>query len=1426
MFGDFFESIGNFVSGHGFQNNKSRANEDAKNSQRSTTTTTVGVQRQVSTPKSLNSGALFANPITSQQILNTPEASVPNAPIARKPLFEDPTAMKKPVVVQKAVAANPVDNELETIYQQKRQAAIDREGKNLDWFAKNIYDRDWQKRAENAARVQATSEYQDKYGWNNDPTVSKYASETVQKANQLSQNAQDAIKNTKTAVNVMRWVPGAGIGELGANLVRGNFAGSREADDTVLREQLDMTQAQIDQMPQDQRDKALFMAKAGLASGVLDFVGLGAGSLVKSGGKSAAKATVKDLIKNLFTKEGAKALLKRELISGGVGAGIGYGGSKLMGASDEQAIQNAFSGGLTGLGAGLVGAPIDMAADSVKIARGNVGTVKNAITDAADDIPAKPQAVVPLDSGGSISAPVRATASSAKPSAPQVPRQVNELDSAQFGDVSREATKLGGYAGSDLGAYLETRATKSAQELGVNPESVIGKLQVANRNGAKSYDDIGLTPTERTWVDNYQKEMMFLNERANLSNNAHGFQKFYSPQQAVGTEFTPDLVNNMRRGNKLGLDELDNSLTPFNQYVHRYSDAPKMITDDMINRIENIADDTTDTGFRPSGVVVPDEVKASIGDAATEYINKFDQRLGSAGVGAFKDMTDEVSDAADSIVVKALEYLKTQPRTPELDNIIEELSKGRGSYVHTYVEANMLGQLGGRVADQINKFVVEGLNKTTGGWTTRLAEKMTGVDLAPKTKAGKQVVSEWAKGTNLADIKREFRTNQRTLLAQTDNPLSKLSANWRSGTTALVRFADLGTSNAKKAVGYFVREAEDAGLTSKSDIDAYVSNKIASGEYKSVIGATESVTNQNIALSTNKDYKNVQSNNLGLHTIGSFIDNLPKKLSEVVDKSNLPAQAKIAAKKTLKSGITRFITGFARVTSTAASKGIDISTAGVPTLIRGFRALKSADTAAERVAAARTVQQGLTEAISVGGFVALGVAMKDMYTGSYPTDRNEQARWKREGIQPNSFRIPVGDGFLQVQPGRLGAFSLPIVIGASVASGKNENMLTTATDLSSQFAQNFGIDQMGNLFNTAGDALSGDWESALKTFPQIASSIVDGFIPASGLLNEVGNATDRTKRETSTGNPVGDIAAGVASKLPGIREALPARTDTLGQPIENTNFGLGAWITAGGGSSDAVDAEISRLSGADFEVMPANEVKSEFASEHAGLLMNSELYKSASDEDKADMLHEALLGTKTKDINEKLDPAQKQALIEYTVQSEAKRDVWLENNDNALNYYQGKYNNEDANGTLTASDKSMEHTGSLAQLVAIAGVNKEKNVGQDVITSYADTSKSEFNDLADGSAEKEALKAYDQALVDAGLPSKYQNKYGGYGSTGGSSGYGDLSFAKPITADSSASIKASSLAAASDPFANIVKKAPNTKTGLKRNISVNKGVHL
>lgn len=269
---------------------------------------------------------------------------------------------------QPATTAQSIDK----IYQSKLPQAIQRESQSTGILGKLLTDRDWQKRAENIARSQAINEYMGQTKDYTSPIVKTNISDTISRANQMSQNAQNAIKNTKKAVNVMRYIPGAGIGELGANIIRQNmdtpFSKKMTLDD-LISEQQDIPLSQVQAMSPDEKSKMGMLSQGMLGvGGALDLIPFGSAAkqVFRAGAKPLAQMTVKGLIKNMATKEGAKSIAKNAGIGGATSSLISGLSTKAMGGTNEQALQSAGQSFLPGVVGGLINSPYNAAESSVR----------------------------------------------------------------------------------------------------------------------------------------------------------------------------------------------------------------------------------------------------------------------------------------------------------------------------------------------------------------------------------------------------------------------------------------------------------------------------------------------------------------------------------------------------------------------------------------------------------------------------------------------------------------------------------------------------------------------------------------------------------------------------------------------------------------------------------------------------------------------------------------------------------------------------------------------------------------------------------------------------------------------------------------------------------------------------------------------------
>jgi hypothetical protein len=717
-----------------------------------------------------------------------------------------------------------------------------------------------------------------------------------------------------------------------------------------------------------------------------------------------------------------------------------------------------------------------------------------------------------------------------------------------------------------------------------------------------------------------------------------------------------------------------------------------------------------------------------------------------------------------------------------------------------------------------------------------------------------RLARKYSKSALINQQNRNFKTNVRLAGANARNPvtkaLAKADATYRSAGTYLTSLGDLSTNAVRATNLTILGKARAEGLTNKADLEAYLIKNLNTPEYLDIY---RNMTNQYSGYIGMP--QTITSTGVKGSKTSEFLSKIDNAVKNATDQAPIPDRLK----QELNDLIMPAITGFAGATSRIAAKQLNALALGIPNVIRGVR-MAASDSPNAKAIGELMISRSIIDGTMAGGVMAGGglLGASGHWTGAYPEDPNERARWEKEGIMPDSFSFDVDGKTLYIQPGRiLGVLALPAVLPAVIGEAVRNNtdpaeaIGSAINGTLGQFNQNLGADAIIQHIGDLDKLLNGnesDKKAAQKSLMNMLGYSISNLVPASGLQNNIANAADPYKRDTSGG--LGDV---IKNRNPFTRPGLPVKEDNLGNPIRNnTQYSMGSQaITVGDGQTQpggkastevagSLDAEINRLAQTDHEVMPARDIKNSASQGDAKLLLDSDLYKNADDDGRAKMLHETLLGTKTKDISSKLKPEQRATLIQHKLQTDEQREVWLENNKTAKNYYEADWMNKAARGTLSADDQDINKTGSLAQKVVIARVESKNKIPQSTTQLFEATNKTEFNKLSDENKKK--LIEYDKARFKAGLPSKYQNKYGGYGLLGrggrgrggrggrGGSGDGSDLFAFASLPSSLIGTNASNgkgYAANAPTFRPIGDlKAPAAAIPKGRSISVTKGIRI
>jgi hypothetical protein len=246
--------------------------------------------------------------------------------------------------------------------------------------------------------------------------------------------------------------------------------------------------------------------------------------------------------------------------------------------------------------------------------------------------------------------------------------------------------------------------------------------------------------------------------------------------------------------------------------------------------------------------------------------------------------------------------------------------------------------------------------------------------------------------------------------------------------------------------------------------------------------------------------------------------------------------------QTAAKALVRLTVGFPTVIGRSLLGGAKRATVGVPELMgAGVKFAKGDTQAAKDLLYSAKVHAGSGASLYALGTV---LAKSGHISPSYPSDPAEQARWKAEGIQPNS--IKIGGQWFNI-PGYFGALALPLVIPANVLNKSGPGDITKGI-----------INGIQDLSPTAGiqnfiDGMEG--RGGKQWVKNEISSLTRAVTPVGSLLNEIAKMTDPTKNDTTTKDAIGNVLDAIASGIPGLNNAvnkIPA-TDANGNVLHNPN---------------------------------------------------------------------------------------------------------------------------------------------------------------------------------------------------------------------------------------------------------------------------------
>jgi hypothetical protein len=281
---------------------------------------------------------------------------------------------------------------------------------------------------------------------------------------------------------------------------------------------------------------------------------------------------------------------------------------------------------------------------------------------------------------------------------------------------------------------------------------------------------------------------------------------------------------------------------------------------------------------------------------------------------------------------------------------------------------------------------------------------------------------------------------------------------------------------------------------------------------------------ENMAITANKE---AAKSVLGYDT---FASKAVTAIHSGIDK--LPDSSK--AGKAVAHAFVNVLAPFVRVPSAFLSRTIDFTPLGVGKEVFSQVAKKQFDQ--------RALSTAIGEGLTGAGAIALGVALTQsgQLSGDYPkSDAKEQARWKAEGITPNSIKL----GGKWISLNYMGPLGLLFNAGHKVADASKNG--GGVTDQAASALAGLGQGLMGQSFLQGFSGFSDAVKDPERNAASFVHSEISSLIPS--WSNDLANATDTAQRQVSS------TTDAIKQRIPGARETLMVKKDAFGNPLDQPN---------------------------------------------------------------------------------------------------------------------------------------------------------------------------------------------------------------------------------------------------------------------------------
>jgi hypothetical protein len=674
-------------------------------------------------------------------------------------------------------------------------------------------------------------------------------------------------------------------------------------------------------------------------------------------------------------------------------------------------------------------------------------------------------------------------------------------------------------------------------------------------------------------------------------------------------------------------------------------------------------------------------------DASKQAFNRFTEAPTSANAKAFHTAQDAAEKA--EMRAKQVEFTVAQKAVKNNKDIqqireLEKMAQEADMYQMDAVDASMLSGTGTFVRNFVNASVGSVEEGLMGKVSSRIASKLTGQNVG-----GGGVIKGFKKGAvNVVDASKARAS------AAGKNPLEHLK-NW--ATTGNQLGDSVIDAQVSRNVGdHYTQLLKDQGYKKS--------------ELKNRASVMARMDPDNVAETYQSAARTAAGLGSGITRNNKIETTVKNIISDAISGGNPNALSENTAKL-----VTRMTMGFPTAIGRSVAEGAKRFTLGAPTFIK---AMRTKDPQVRAV----LIKEGIKQAGS-GGLVIpslfYGLGTSGAITGAYPEDAAERDRWQREGITENS--IKIGDDYYQL-PAYLGSWAVPALFYASLGRN-NGDFSAAASDTAKIVPALLPTDQMTNVT----DVINGRSDFG-KFMSQTGASAVRAATPGGALLGQIGKMLDPTQNETNSGGVWENMVSKIMNGIPGANFMLEDKTDSEGNALRNPDplaLGLGA-------ASTEQQAGIERSLELDTNTNNTLETMASY-----GAFADPNL-KTVIDDPKTRKIYSDIVNGKQ--VNpEDLEKVQK-AMVKG-VSEKGTDTAYLEREQYDTNLTALQIKRE-----LMAADPTQKPSDLKAMDTAIkrGEVYRDNEIPYDLISSYQDTSVSEWRKMGDSDSEDYDPDRYNQ----------------------------------------------------------------------------------